>query len=60
VLTHRLRTSGAQHEVAHLLGKIFVDRVTDPSTFTTWTEFERHHKSAFVERVQQLVARVGS
>jgi len=38
----------------------FVDRVTDPSTFSTWTEFERHHKAAFVERVQELVARVGS
>ena len=25
-------------------GNVFVDRVTDPSTFTTWTEFERHHQ----------------
>ena len=41
-------------------GKIFVDRVTDPTTLTTWTEFERHHKAQFVEQVQQLVARVGS
>ena len=48
-----------QHEVDHLNGKIFVDRA-DPSTFTTWTEFERYHKARFVEEVQQLVARVGS
>ncbi len=27
------------------LGTIFVDRA-DPSTFTTWTEFERHHRIA--------------
>src|SRR5512139_3477330 len=56
---HRLNAGTYQHEVDHLNGKIFVDR-PDPSTFTTWTEFERHHKSQFVEQVQQLVARVGS
>jgi len=36
-----------------------VDRA-DPSTFTTWTEFERFHRAGFVEQVTQLVARVGS
>ena len=59
-VVHGLKAGTYQHEVDHLDGKIFVDRVTDPSTFTTWTEFERHHKSQFVEQVQQLVARVGS
>lgn len=49
-----------QHEVDHLLGHVFVDRVTDPRTFATWTEFDRHHKAAFVERITALVARVGS
>jgi peptide deformylase len=59
-VVHGLKAGTFQHEVDHLLGKIFVDRVTDPTTFTTWTEFERHHKAAFVENIQQLVARVGS
>lgn len=59
-VVHGLKAGTYQHEVDHLDGKIFVDRVTDPSTFSTWTEFERHHKAQFVERVQQLVARVGS
>jgi peptide deformylase len=59
-VVHGLKAGTYQHEVDHLLGKLFVDRVTDPSTFATWTEFERHHKAAFVERVQALVARVGS
>lgn len=59
-VVHGLKAGTFQHEVDHLDGKIFVDRVTDPSTFATWTEFERHHKAAFVERIQQLVARVGS
>jgi peptide deformylase len=58
-LVHGLKAGTYQHEVDHLNGKIFVDRA-DPSTFTTWTEFERHHRAAFVEQVQALVARVGS
>src|SRR5690242_14839136 len=56
---HGLKAGTYQHEVDHLNGKIFVDRA-DPATFTTWTEFERYHRAAFVEQVQQLVARVGS
>jgi peptide deformylase len=59
-VVHGLKAGTFQHEVDHLLGTIFVDRVTDPTTFTTWTEFERHHKPAFVERITQLVAKVGS
>ncbi len=58
-VVHGLKAGTYQHEVDHLHGKIFVDRA-DPSTFTTWTEFERHHRAAFVEKVQALVARVGS
>lgn len=58
-VVHGLKAGTYQHEVDHLNGKIFVDRA-DPSTFTTWTEFERHHRVRFVEEVQQLVARVGS
>ena len=46
-----------QHEVDHLFGKIFVDRVEDPTTFATWTEFERHHKPAFLETVEAVVAK---
>ncbi|MBL8605451.1 MAG: peptide deformylase [Myxococcales bacterium] len=48
-----------QHEVDHLFGKLFLDRVTDSSTLTTWTEFERYHMAAFVERARALVARDG-
>jgi peptide deformylase len=49
-----------QHEVDHLHGTIFVDRVTDPRSLATWTEFDRHHRAAFVDEVSALVARVGS
>ena len=58
-VVHGLKAGTYQHEVDHLNGTIFVDRA-DPSTFTTWTEFERYHRARFVEEVQQLVARVGS
>lgn len=49
-----------QHECDHLDGKLFVDRVADPTTLTTWAEFERFHRDAFVERITAFVERVGS
>jgi len=49
-----------QHELDHLDGTLFVDRVTDFSTLSTWEQFERFHKDDFVERARRLVERVGS
>ena len=49
-----------QHEVDHLDGILFLDRVSDPTTFTTWEQFERHHRDAFVARITEFVERVGS
>ena len=49
-----------QHELDHLDGTLFVDRVSDPRTLTTWDEFERFHRDAFVERARRIVERVGS
>jgi peptide deformylase len=49
-----------QHELDHLDGTLFVDRVTDPTTLTTWAEFERFHRDAFVERARRIVERTGS
>ena len=40
-----------QHEVDHLDGVLFLDRVTDPRTFSTWEQFERHGQEAFLARV---------
>jgi peptide deformylase len=40
-----------QHEVDHLDGILFLDRVTDPRTFMTWEEFDRRHKDAWLERI---------
>ena len=49
-----------QHEVDHLDGTLFVDRVEDPTTFTTWEQFERFHRDEFVGPRRRLVARFGS
>jgi peptide deformylase len=49
-----------QHEVDHLNGVLFLDRVRDPATFTTWEQFDRHHRDEFVERARALVERTGS
>ena len=48
-----------QHEVDHLFGKLFVDRVEDTSSLSTWADFDRFHKDAFVLRAKALVARFG-
>jgi peptide deformylase len=49
-----------QHECAHLDGVLFVDRVHDPTTFSTWAQFDRFRRAAFVAEVEALTARVGS
>ncbi len=49
-----------QHEIDHLDGVLFLDRVRDPRTFTTWAHFERFHRDAFLARASALVDRVGS
>jgi peptide deformylase len=49
-----------QHELDHLDGQLFLDRVFDTSTLSTWEQFERYHRAAFVERITEFVQRVGS
>lgn len=41
-----------QHECDHLDGVLFVDRVVDTRTLSTWEQFERHHRAAFLERIR--------
>jgi len=49
-----------QHEVDHLDGVLFVDRVADTRTLCTWADFDRFHRAAFVEEAKALVRRFGS
>ncbi len=49
-----------QHEVDHLDGMLFVDRVVDTRSLCTWQDFERYRQAEFVERAKALIARFGS
>jgi peptide deformylase len=49
-----------QHEVDHLDGILFLDRVRDPATFATWEQFDRHGRAAFEARAREIVERLGS
>ena len=61
---HRVEARGLtagtwQHECDHLDGVLITDRA-DPATLTTWDEFERHHRDAFIERITRFTELVGS
>ncbi len=59
--TVRGLTAGTfQHELDHLDGKLFVDRVVDTRSLCTTADFERFRRDEFVERAKALVARYGS
>ena len=49
-----------QHEVDHLDGRLFVDRIEDESTLCTWKMFQRHHEASFRDRVKALLERYKS
>ncbi len=49
-----------QHEVDHLDGKLFVDRVEDPTSLATWADFERFHRDRFVEEARAIVTKYGA
>ena len=49
-----------QHELDHLDGTLFLDRVSDTSTLSTWEQFERFHRDEFMERARRIVERTGS
>jgi peptide deformylase len=56
VIAEGLTAGTFQHEVDHLDGVLFLDRVTDPRSFSTWEEFERHGKQAFLQRIGSWAA----
>lgn len=49
-----------QHEVDHLDGKLFLDRVEDSRTLATLDQWKEHHEAGFIENVRAVVARYGS
>jgi peptide deformylase len=49
-----------QHEVDHLDGVLFLDRVADPRSFTTWEQFDRFGREEFEAYARGIVERFGS
>ena len=49
-----------QHEFDHLNGELFIDKVTDPKSLTTWDQFKAHHEGEFIELVNTIVNEYGS
>jgi peptide deformylase len=47
-----------QHEIDHLEGILITDRA-DPSSVTTWDEYERSARDGFERRAREIVARYG-
>jgi len=46
-----------QHELDHLDGVLFPDRVTDPTTLCTWEMFRAHREENWLASIEQLLAR---
>lgn len=49
-----------QHEVDHLDGNLFIDKVTDHSSLCTWDNFSRYYEPEFRNHVAAIVKRFGS
>ena len=48
-----------QHEFDHLQGLLFLDRVSDPKTLTTWENYDAFYKDAFEAEACSIVERFG-
>jgi peptide deformylase len=49
-----------QHEIDHLDGVLFLDRVSDPRTIATWEMFDAHQREQFEAHARAIVERYGS
>jgi peptide deformylase len=43
-----------QHELDHLKGQLFVDRVTDPTSLTTWSNYDEFWAKGFTDEAQSI------
>ncbi|MDP7037921.1 MAG: peptide deformylase [Myxococcota bacterium] len=48
-----------QHEIDHLDGKLFVDRVKDPTSLCTWEAFKKYNEEDVEKEVKTIVQRWG-
>jgi len=56
--TYRGLTAGTvQHEVDHLGGRLIVDRMDDPTSMTTWENFQKHGLTPYLTRIAPIIDR---
>jgi peptide deformylase len=59
-LTVRGLSAGTyQHECDHLDGTLFIDKLEDPASLSTWENFDRYRRDEYLVRVAELVSRYG-
>ena len=50
-----LRAGTIQHELDHLDGILFLDRVSDKNSLTTWDNFEAFHKEKWLAEITDII-----
>lgn len=50
-----LSAGTVQHEVDHLNGNLILDWVTDPTSMSTWDNFQAYGYDSYVERIQPVI-----
>ncbi len=54
--TYRGLSAGSvQHELDHLDGHLIVDRIHDPTTFSTWDNFKMYGYDDYIRRIQPVI-----
>lgn len=52
-----LSAGTVQHEVDHLAGGLIVDRMEDPTSMTTWANFQQHGLTDYLARIAPIIPR---
>jgi len=60
LIVRGLAAGAFQHEVDHLHGALYLDRVRDPTSYTAVLEYTRYHASSSAERARVIAERFGS
>ena len=48
-----------QHELDHLKGRLFLDRLISPTSLMTWGAFEQFHRDIFEKKARGIVQKYG-
>lgn len=60
IISQGITAGTFQHEVDHLDGILFLDKVKNPHKITTIKEFSKFHEKNFIKVVKEVVSKYGS